>query len=477
MKKLWLVLLSLGLVMAFSVSAFAVDIKVGADFYVGGLYLNKTNVSAGHPTQEESYPSTAFFYQRLRVGTDFIVSPSLKLVTRFDAMERIWGGPRSNTWAVNQDDYYAMSAETQFENENIAVDVVYIDYTSPIGKFQVGYMPDLDWGTVFGNYTIDDTLGQIKWSNSVGPVILMIDYAKFADHSSSSVTQNSWWWYDNVMAQKTDRDSDVYSAGVIYPFKSSKANGEAGILMRYFRDASNRGDWAGPYLSRAYIVEPYAKATIGPVALEAEVNYTWGDAAIGEYGGKNVRLDSLSAYVNADAKFGMVRVGGTFAYLQGDDNGDDDVIHDASTGGVDYNPCLLMFNYDTVNYWIGGLASNHEGQQVGGPMTNAWFLQGRVGVNPTPQLDLLASFSWAQADKKPYAGYGGPYNQYASGDYGWEIDVTGTYKITNNLSYMLGAGYLFTGNYFKPDADAYPFPGEFEKQDDFIIINKLTLSF
>ena len=76
-------------------------------------------------------------------------------------------------------------------------------------------------------------------------------------------------------------------------------------------------------------------------------------------------------------------------------------------------------------------------------MTNAWFLQGRVGVNPTPQLDILASFSWAQADKKPAS------DICMDGDYGFEIDLTGTYKITNNLSYMLGAGYLFTGNYFK----------------------------
>src|SRR5208337_246943 len=106
MKKFWLVLLSLGLVMAFSVSAFAVDVKVGAEYYVGGLYLNKIGVDDGFQgfqgrTGSEN-PSTAFFYQRLRVGTDFVVSPCLKLVTQFDAMERIWGGARSNTWQVNQ---------------------------------------------------------------------------------------------------------------------------------------------------------------------------------------------------------------------------------------------------------------------------------------------------------------------------------------------------------------------------------------
>src|ERR1035437_7632490 len=89
MKRFWLVLLSLGLVMAFSVSAFAVDVKVSGEYYAAGLYLNKTTVK-DVPTE-----STAFFFQRLRIGTDFVVSPCLKLVTRFDAMERIWGGARS----------------------------------------------------------------------------------------------------------------------------------------------------------------------------------------------------------------------------------------------------------------------------------------------------------------------------------------------------------------------------------------------
>ena len=44
-------------------------------------------------------------------------------------------------------------------------------------------------------------------------------------------------------------------------------------------------------------------------------------------------------------------------------------------------------------------------------------------------------------------------NNSRDGNYGWEIDLTGTYKITNNLSYMLGAGYLFTGDIFKGDCD------------------------
>jgi hypothetical protein len=120
MKRFWLILLSLGLIMAFSASAFAVDVKISGEYYAAGMYLNKTRVD-----DAETNPGTAFFYQRLRVGTDFIVSPGLKLVTRFDALERIWGGSRNSEKtppSLAED-----SSGSRFENENIAIDWVYIN--------------------------------------------------------------------------------------------------------------------------------------------------------------------------------------------------------------------------------------------------------------------------------------------------------------------------------------------------------------
>jgi hypothetical protein len=74
----------------------------------------------------------------------------------------------------------------------------------------------------------------------------------------------------------------------------------------------------------------------------------------------------------------------------------------------------------------------------------------------------MASLSWAQADQK---------NGAVNADYGWEVDVTATYKITNNLSYMLGAAYLFTGDYYKGTSAANAI------QNDYMLINKLTLTF
>jgi hypothetical protein len=86
-----------------------------------------------------------------------------------------------------------------------------------------------------------------------------------------------------------------------------------------------------------------------------------------------------------------------------------------------------------------------------------------VGVKPTDKLDVMASLSYSYADRKPIG--------YDSDKYGYEIDVTGTYKITNNLSYMLGVGYLFTGDYFKGTSASS------SVSNDYLVINKLTLTF
>jgi len=83
-------------------------------------------------------------------------------------------------------------------------------------------------------------------------------------------------------------------------------------------------------------------------------------------------------------------------------------------------------------------------------------------------LDINLAIAYATADEKPDPDKTGI--TFDNGDYGTEVDLTGTYKITNNLSYMLGAGYLFTGDYYK----GY---GNNDVDNNFIVLNKLTLTF
>jgi hypothetical protein len=478
MKKFWLVLLSLGLIVAFSASAFAVDVKVGADYYVGGLYLNKTSLVSAQEGENFANPSTAFFYQGLRVGADFVVSPSLKLVTQFDAMERIWGGARSNTFVSD-----ANGAGTRAEAENIAFRKVYIDYTSPIGLFKVGYMQDYEWGTVFGDRTSGTTVGQIQYFFQKGPFTGFIGYAKEADNSASAVGGYP----------VTDMDYDSYRLAGIYNFK----NGEAGVLFLFNRNATDKADYylsggapsAAGYLQNVYVIDPYVKTKIGPVKLQAEAQYWFGNAAKWEderspaifeppplHFMPDVNIGALSIFIDASADLGMFYAGGSFAYLSGDDPGTNDKVEGGiNTAGLDWNPCLIMFNHE-LNYW-GGTIYGHNGSALNEEMSNAWFFQGRVGVKPTPQWNVLLTLSHAFADKKPVA-YDLPwYPTYGGGTYGTEVDVTATYKITNNLNYMFGAGYLFTGDYFKGAANGAPDEPTKDVNNNFILINKLTLSF
>jgi hypothetical protein len=529
MKRFWLVLLSLGLIVAFSTSAMAVDVKFSGEYYAAGLYLDKTTVvkdtSATYGTysvvalpapvplgpgvtsysifvpKNNNYTqnqSSAFYFQRLRLKTEFIVSPGLTLTTRADIMERAWGAARSSstvtTTTTDTNGFVktvssgsapmdTLSAGTRAENENIAFDLAYVTYISPIGAFIAGYQIDGAWGTTFGDssqptprLTYLLPIGNFQFSVMMGKATPTI-----AENSRTAI---------NSLVTTTDLDSDFYTAFVKYFWKS----GEVGFLAKYFNERSHRMDNTlantgifngtgyfgvtvpSNYTQKNLVLSPYFKAKLGPVAVQGQIYYAQGkiiaDGAnsaltfITGYTEDQVKIQSLSGWVDATADFGMFYAGGSVAYISGDDPSSKDKNEGALTGGLDWNPCLIMFNSD-ISYWSGSVTGYADGAKfsaAGGPMTNAWFFQGRAGVRPISKLDIMASVSYANAVVKPTTTW--LYN-----DYGYEVDLTATYKITNNLSYMLGAGYLFTGKYFRGSYDGNSL------SNDYMLINKLTLTF
>ncbi len=439
-------LLGLIVFLSFNFETMATDVKFSGEFYAGGIYLDETSFRKN----DDSSASTAFYFQRLRVQTEFIVSPALKLVTRFDAMERAWGAPRSNASTNNPD---SLSAGTTAENENIAFDWAYIHYASKIGLWRVGYMPDGAWGTVFADTTVP--AGVISWSYTAGPWYFIVKTVKLKENNYTA---------KNTTATASDVDADKYAAAFKYTWKG----GSAGILGGIGRDASNKP--AAHYLTLTYSLTPYVIAKIGPVKLQAEVSYAWGKLRDYDNSTSDIKLKNLAAFVDAVADFNMFYVGGTFAYVSGDKPGTTDKSEGGRiSGGADWNPCLLLWNIDR-SYWAGAI-SGHSGSSNASAMSNAWFGQLRGGVRPIKTLDIMASVSYAQADQKPWATTSEPTSVYVKKDYGVEVDVLATYKITNNLSYMLGGAYLFTGDYFKgADTSA-------KVSDNYLLINKLTLVF
>jgi hypothetical protein len=446
MKRILLVLLSLGMVTVFSATAMAVDVKFSGEFYAAGLYQDKTTFMKGTASDG---PSTAFYFQRLRVRTDFIVSPGLRLTTRADIMERAWGATRSTPGTTLDN----LSAATRAENENIGFDLAYVEYISPIGLFSVGYQNNGAWGTVFGDNT--HPAGKVAWMFMSGGFYAGLQAGKNSENSRTAINQ---------VTTASDRDNDFYYAWSLYTFK----NGQVGVLYSYVRNAAARAilNPNTGFTTNVHTLLPYANVKFGPVAIQAEVNYIWGDVM--RWDGDlsflaNTRGEQWTGWIDATADFGPAYVGGTVAYVEGQDPGTTAITGGLINGGQDWKPCLIMWNSDR-NYWAGAIPG-YGAATLGAPMTNAWFFQGRAGVRPVDKLDIMASVSYATADKKPTATW--LYN-----DYGWEVDLTATYKITNNLSYMVGGGYMFTGKFFKADQLTNN-----DLNDNYMVINKLTLTF
>ncbi|PKN69695.1 MAG: hypothetical protein CVU54_08555, partial [Deltaproteobacteria bacterium HGW-Deltaproteobacteria-12] len=288
MKKIWFILLTLGLMTIFNTAVWAVDVKFSGDFTAAGVYWDRTSLT------KDISPSTAFYYQRLRVRADFVVSPGLTLVTRFDAMERAWGANRTAAGTA----LAAGSAGTIAENENIAFDWAYINYKSPIGIFDAGIMNDGSTGTVFGNSLAP--AARIKYSYTAGPATLNLAYTKVKEQSYPYGAPAGATNY-------TDADNDKYGIEGVYKWKG----GRAGMQVSYYRYAENR-----PTLNskRAYyLFTPYTIAKFGPVDLQAEFNWATGKFTETDSGVGDVKLENFSGWIDAKAAFGSVYFGGTFA--------------------------------------------------------------------------------------------------------------------------------------------------------------------
>jgi len=478
MKRFWLVLLSLGLIVAFSTSAMAVDLKFSGEFYAAGLYQDKTTLWKDHG------PSTAFYFQRLRLNTVFVVAPGLTLTTRADIMERSWGASRTAPNAVLQG--YAAnvsSAGTIAENENIAFDLAYVTYVSPIGIISAGYQIDSAWGTVFGDNSIPT--GKVSYVYMMGPWAFIAQTGKNSAFNASGILgvggEQSYPRGTVVGAisnsDLSDADNTFYTLATRYSWNT----GQAGFLYKYIRIATLKhpglAALAAEDTIQIHVGIPYFKAQFGPVAVQSEIMYAygthnyesaginrvWGDNAWDAYRGTDGRrqISVLNGWVDVMADFDRFYVGGTFAYLSGQNPHHERQEQGIIDGGYDWNPMLILWNSDR-NQWAGNL--NGAGGTANTAMANAYFYQVRGGVRPIDKIDIMASVAYAHAVIKPSDAW--LYNSY-----GWEVDLTGTYKITNNLSYMLGLGYLFTGDYFKGTSSAN------DVQNDFLVINKLTLTF
>jgi len=437
MRKFWMVLLALGLVVAFSMPAFAaVDGKFSGSLRMRGWYddnllsLDKDKNTGAGPRQ--------FYDNRLRMQPEFKIAEGLVLTTRFDALEKKWG----QTLTTN--------------NESLSFERAYVTFDTKGGRFMVGYQEDRAFGTVFGNSAGSKPM--IKYFLPLGDFTLIAAIEKGYEDTTNAGTA-------------IDADVDIYDLGFVYKFKG----GDAGLMFQNYRDARQKLNAANAYNRNLYIFDPYVKMKFGSVYFEAEGLYATGDYAKYENSPAGVaptasdkKFEHTGLYLMANVDLAPMYFGGLFAYGSGDDGSDADKkksgLFQLLSLNQAVNVSLMLMSYEYVNQ-VGartGDATNTNPISYYGD--NIWLYQVFAGVKPMKELDIKAAITYAYVDKKPAAAY-------VSDKIGTEFDLTATYKIYDNLSYMVGFGYLWVGDYFKGTNTAAV------TANDYLVMHQLLLSF
>jgi len=443
---------AVGLVMGFAMTASAqTNIKASGQMYVYGAYVDNIGL-------KKEGDSRASIANRLRMQFEIQVQEGLKLTTRFDAMERVWGEQPAAP-APSPSGSSATMGATNTER-NISWERAYVTFNALYGVFDVGYQQSRAWGTCAFCDDFDSDAG-IHYRFLIGPWSVGLEYEKRADSGASGEGSRQ----GGYTVGGTDNDHDVYHLYAIYRW----ATGQAGLRYEFDRNATEGALTSPEYVSAFHELAPYVQWKTGPFDFEGELRYIWGKT---DFDGSATDVDrkGYSLYLMGKYTMGAWYGGLEFAWISGDDVNTTDKDESGVPGGQTWDPMLMYGNY-WFNKHHGNLGTSRDKTGVlsgptifaaGGSELNVVMFKPFVGWKVSPQLEIVAQYAWLKADETQ--------NGWDD-EYGKEFDIYATYKLYNNLSYTMGFGYFWTGDYFKQG------PANVSIDDNYLIMNALNFTF
>jgi len=225
MKKLLVVLLSLGLLVAFGATASAADVKFGGSYYLVGLYQNNPQLTPDDVNDGRSHYSYGLFYTRTRLQPVFTIAEGLTFTVRLDALEKQWGqtdykGNSTYAGSSTPDDLTATRGNSATKipkrgvQESVEFERAYVTFKTGIGAFQIGYQNVDDWGTDFGDYS--NTRPRAQYILPVGPVTVYATYEKVFENESATAAAGV------PGLKQADADKDSYALSAVYNAKASR---------------------------------------------------------------------------------------------------------------------------------------------------------------------------------------------------------------------------------------------------------------
>ena len=499
-----LIFLSLVLCMLIASPALALDVDVSGSLQFEGVYNE-------NPTLDDSDPHQSFREMRLRVLTEVQVTDNIKLITRFDALDKLLSS-KDSAFDTNEDD------------DNFDFDRAYAEIITPVGLLSIGRMQGVVWGTSWSDDETDTDRIKLVTPIPIGTNKLYI----------GAVAEKVYESYDPEDPTKKDDDNNKYYLGATY----KTPNYSTGLLsafyhFNYFQDpgqaamtktlndaggiegagqyvtymtlagnaaadgSSNlAGAYAGmaaPYAAAAaagkelqdldrgsttkakvFLLAPYFDGKFGPLGITTELDYVFGEA---DYDANNSTRD-ISAYSwFAEARYdiGPVTAQAGYAYTMGKsdlENGDIENMGYVAPGSDWAKAFILTGDEHGMNTTLGDGLGNLVADDFASGYTAVLdgYRMMYIGADYTCLNDTLtlgALIATSQADDTP----GG-----VDDDHGIEYDLTLSWKIWDNLVYSGVVAYLQAGDYWD-ERSKYANPDAKADADTYALYHKLELFF
>jgi len=501
MKRLTIVFLAACLSFMTATPTISAEVDFSGSYLVESLYVSKNNLN-------DNDDSNQWRQMRLRVQTEFKVSDNLKLTTRFDALEKLFGQYDD---LVPEED--PLTHRALNSGNNIDFDRAYMTIITKVGLFKVGRMEGNDFGLDWNDYETD--LDSIEYVIPLdvggGKLYLAAKWEKPTENDWNDVTQS-------------DNDNDQYFLAGVY--KRDKTEG--GLLFGFYqyRQAPDAGQrWAIPIVqeygaaiaadggtpganvaalsnkygaanlgnalsiytnrgslssSQLYALVPYFKGEFGKFGVETELDYLFGTTEY-DTGAPDVDAKGYSFYIQGNFSPGPLK----FQAGYGMYSGDADFTDDEATGMGYVGPnekWEKMFILDTGrsingrNHNLNTSLANGIGNHVGGgPLTdnyalNDGFRMFYLGVDyaATEKATIGCIAAMSKADEVPVG---------VDDDQGVEVDLKLDYKIMDNLKFNGVAAYLAAGDYWKERNDPYKQIPAGDLADPYVFYGGLEMTF
>jgi len=366
------------------------------------------------------------------------------------AKDADWGGHNNYKGDTGKSDSDLNWDNESGDNSSRTADIyhVYMEYMSPIGKIRAGRVPVGSWGSDF--MSTASTGDRLMWWPSFMPEPFSLCLF------TQKIQENEW--YDDTV----DSDSDAYEIDLGYKIDDMNLH----VAYDFFNDKSKSG-LADPYDAQYNLLKANAEMKFGNIAVVGELGWQFGDYRNYD-SGDDVDQDAMAAMVDASMTMDKLNVGVMYFWAEGQDADDDDITAAMATIddgiGDDFNPYYILTGDHT-----GMLNSDEYRADAGMAASGVHSLGVHADYQIDDQLTLHGAVAYAMADDTGYVESLANINNSVDEEYGWEIDLGTKYKLLDNLTYEIHAGYLIAGDYFEDISD--------DADDVYMLSHHLTMTF